>query len=80
MKPFVLAVVFAGVLSGQSADTAILGTVNDQNGVAVAVAAVMIRNQAIGFSKSVITGPDGQYRSEPRDAGGSEVQFFGVES
>ena len=60
-EPFVLAVAFAGVLSGQSADSGILGTVTDQNGAAVAGAAVMISSQALGFSKSVITGPDGQY-------------------
>ena len=40
MKPFVLAVAFAGVPSGQSADTGILGTVTDQSGAAVAGAAV----------------------------------------
>jgi hypothetical protein len=46
---------------GQSADTGILGSVVDQSGAVVAGSMVTISSQAIGFSKSVQTGADGQY-------------------
>ena len=61
MRPFLLAVVFASVLLGQSADTGIFGTITDQSGAAVTGAVVTISIQAIGFNKSVITGGEGQY-------------------
>src|SRR5713101_2076741 len=61
MKFLGLTCIFAAVLFGQSADTGILGSVTDQSGSVIVGAAVTISNQAIGFSKSVVTGADGQY-------------------
>ena len=61
MKRFLIGCLFAAAAFAQSADTGILGTVTDQSGSVMAGAAVTITSPAIGFRKSVVTAPDGQY-------------------
>jgi outer membrane receptor protein involved in Fe transport len=51
----------AATLRAQSVDTAILGTVTDAEGAAVAGATVLIMQPATGLSHTVTTGPGGTY-------------------
>src|SRR5215471_10595890 len=61
---FVLALLLvpSSLLTAQTVDTSILGSVTDPQGAAVPGATVMIRAEATGQEKTVTTTGDGQYR------------------
>jgi hypothetical protein len=52
---------FAVFITAQTLDTGILGTVTDPGGAVVTAASVTITLPATGFSRSVTTGPEGNY-------------------
>jgi Carboxypeptidase regulatory-like domain len=61
VRSFLLAHIgFSGLLA-QSVDTGILGAVSDQTGSLIVGATVTVTSPATGFSKSVVTGNEGQY-------------------
>lgn len=58
---FFLLLFLAGLASGQTIDTGILGVVKDPPGAVIAGAVVTITQPATGFTRSVTTAPNGSY-------------------
>jgi outer membrane receptor protein involved in Fe transport len=54
-------ILIATLGAAQTLDTGILGTVTDQGGAAIGAATVTITQPATGLSRSVTTGPEGNY-------------------
>jgi hypothetical protein len=54
-------ILIATLGAAQTLDTGILGTVTDQGGAVIGSATVTITQPATGLTRSVTTGPEGNY-------------------
>ena len=60
-KQMAYVILIAALGAAQTLDTGILGTATDPGGAVVASATVTITQPATGLSRSVTTGPEGNY-------------------